>query len=183
MKKLLQDRLIVQTGDITSVEVDAIVNAANSSLMGGGGVDGAIHRRGGPDILRECKEIRQHQYPEGLPTGKAVITKAGKLPAVHVIHTVGPVWHGGNQDEDQQLTAAYTNSLSIAAETGLKTIAFPAISTGVYGFPKARAAVIVYQAVKEFLDHHSLPREVYLIFFSSDDEQQFLETLHTNNLE
>lgn len=183
MKKLLQDRMIVQTGDITSVEVDAIVNAANSSLMGGGGVDGAIHRRGGADILGECKEIRQHQYPEGLPTGKAVITRAGKLPAAHVIHTVGPVWHGGNQDEDQQLAAAYTNSLSIAAETGLKTIAFPAISTGVYGFPKARAATIVYHAVKQFLDHHSLPREVYLIFFSSDDEQEFLETLHTNNLE
>lgn len=183
MKRLLQDRLIVQTGDITSVEVDAIVNAANSSLMGGGGVDGAIHRRGGPDILRECKEIRQHQYPEGLQTGKAVITGAGKLQAAHVIHTVGPVWHGGNQGEDQQLASAYTNSLSIAAETGLKSVAFPAISTGVYGFPKSRAATIVYHAISEFLERHSLPREVYLVFFSSDDEQIFLETLHTNNLE
>lgn len=183
MKKLLKDRVIVQTGDITAMEVDAVVNAANSSLMGGGGVDGAIHRRGGDAILRECKEIRQHQYPEGLPTGKAVITNAGKLPSSHVIHTVGPVWHGGNQDEEQQLAAAYTNSLSVAAETGLKTVAFPAISTGVYGFPKTKAATIVFQTIKQFLGSHSLPREVYLVFFSSDDEQVFLETLQTHNLE
>src|SRR6056297_1787715 len=159
MKKLLQDRMIVQTGDITSIEVDAVVNAANSSLMGGGGVDGAIHRRGGSDILRECKEIRQHQYPEGLPTGKAVITGAGKLPAKHVIHTVGPVWHGGNQDVEQQLEAAYTNSLPVASETGLKTVAFPGISTGVYGFPKSKAATIAYQSIKQFLSSHNLPRE------------------------
>ncbi len=183
MKKLLKDRMIVQTGDITSMEVDAVVNAANSSLMGGGGVDGAIHRRGGASILKECKEIRRHQYPEGLPTGKAVITGAGKLPSSHVIHTVGPVWHGGNQNEDQQLEAAYSNCLSIASETGLKTVAFPAISTGIYGFPKARAAAVVYHTIKQFIDRHSLPREVYLVFFSSDDEQVFLEALHTHNLE
>lgn len=183
MTEFLEGRVIVQTGDITAMEVDAIVNAANSSLMGGGGVDGAIHRRGGPQILEECREIRSHQYPEGLPAGKAVLTGGGKLPAAHVIHTVGPVWHGGNRDEDQTLGNAYLNSLNLAMETGLKTIAFPAISTGVYGFPKTRAAVLVYRALKDFLSHNNLPQKVYLVFFSSSDEQNFLETLHTENLE
>ncbi|MGC9311443.1 MAG: O-acetyl-ADP-ribose deacetylase, partial [Sediminispirochaetaceae bacterium] len=158
MAEFFEGRLIVQTGDITAMQVEAVVNAANSSLMGGGGVDGAIHRRGGPSILDECREIRSHQYPEGLPAGKAVITGGGSLPAAHVIHTVGPVWHGGNRNEDATLAQAYANSLQLASETGIKTIAFPAISTGVYGFPKARAARIVFQTVGEFIRHHNLPR-------------------------
>jgi len=183
MADFFEGRLIVRTGDITGIEVDAVVNAANSSLMGGGGVDGAIHQAGGPSILEECRDIRAHQYPDGLPSGKAVITGGGNLPASHVIHTVGPVWHGGNRDEDHTLSQAYSNSLHLAAETGLKTIAFPAISTGVYGFPKTRAAKIVYKTIGDFITHHSLPRTIYIIFFSSRDEKIFLDTIHTNNLE
>ncbi len=183
MAEFFEGRLVVQTGDITVLQVDAVVNAANSGLMGGGGVDGAIHRRGGPSILDECREIRSHQYPEGLPAGKAVITGGGKLPAAHVIHTVGPVWHGGNRNEDATLAQAYTNSLQLASETGIKTIAFPAISTGVYGFPKSRAAKIVFQTVGEFIRHHNLPRTIYMVFFSSVDEKIFLDTIRTDNLE
>lgn len=183
MTELLDGRLIVQTGDITTMKVDAVVNAANSSLMGGGGVDGAIHRKGGPSILDECKEIRTHQYPDGLPTGKAVMTGGGDLPAAHVIHTVGPVWHGGNRDEDDLLSNAYSNSLNLAHETGLESIAFPAISTGIYGFPKARAAVTAYQTIRAFLEEHNLPRKVYLVFFSGQDQDTFLEALKNQNLE
>jgi len=183
MTEFFQGRMIVQTGDITALKVDAVVNAANSSLMGGGGVDGAIHSSGGPSILAECKEIRAHQYPEGLPAGKAVITGGGMLPASHVIHTVGPVWHGGNRDEDNTLAQAYANSLDLAYRTGLKTIAFPAISTGVYGFPKQLAAKIVFQTVGDFIKHHNLPRSIYIVFFSSADEKIFLDTIRTENLE
>ncbi len=183
MIEFFEGRVIVQTGDITTMEVDAIVNAANSKLLGGGGVDGAIHRKGGGKILAECKEIRAHQYPQGLPAGKAVMTGGGALPAPHVIHTVGPVWHGGNRDEEKTLTEAYTNSLNLAMETGLKSIAFPAISTGVYGFPKAHAAVIVYHVLKEFLSHHNLPHTVFIVFYSSTDEQIFLDTLRAKNLD
>ncbi|MBA2245126.1 MAG: O-acetyl-ADP-ribose deacetylase, partial [Gemmatimonadetes bacterium] len=120
-------------GDITEQQVDAVVNAANSTLLGGGGVDGAIHRRGGPEILAECREIRRTRYPEGLPTGEAVATTAGDLPAKRVIHTVGPVWQGGEAGEPELLAAAYRSSLERAREEGLRTLAFPAISTGVYG--------------------------------------------------
>jgi len=183
MTEFFEGRVIVQTGDITSMQVDAVVNAANSGLMGGGGVDGAIHRKGGPKILEECKEIRNHQYPEGLPAGKAVLTGGGSLPASHVIHTVGPVWHGGNREEDKTLENAYLNSLKIAMETGLKTIAFPAVSTGIYGFPKSRAAVIVHRVLKAFLAHNNLPQTVYLVFYSTSDEKTFLDTLRTENLE
>jgi O-acetyl-ADP-ribose deacetylase (regulator of RNase III) len=179
MIELLEGRVIVQTGDITTMEVDAIVNAANSSLMGGGGVDGAIHRKAGPLLLEECKEIRRHRYPEGLPAGKAVLTGGGKLPSPHVIHTVGPVWHGGSRGEDKTLGSAYLNSLNLAMETGLKSIAFPAISTGVYGFPKARAAIIAYRTVKDFLSHNKLPQKVYFVFYSNSDEQIFIESLRT----
>lgn len=126
--------LTLLQGDITKLEVDAIVNAANSSLLGGGGVDGAIHRAGGPKILEECMQIRNKQG--GCPTGEAVITGAGNLKAKYVIHTVGPVWQGGGKQEDQLLAKAYANSLKIAIEKSLQTIAFPAISTGVYRFPK-----------------------------------------------
>jgi len=183
MTTFFEGRLIVETGDITAKQVEAVVNAANSSLLGGGGVDGAIHRRGGPRILEECREIRNHRYPDGLPAGKAVITTAGNLPAEYVIHTVGPVWHGGSRDEDAVLARAYTNCLLLASETGIKTLAFPAISTGVYGFPKVRAAKIVFQTVRDFIHQHNLPMTIYMIFYSPGDEKIFLETLRTNNLE
>jgi O-acetyl-ADP-ribose deacetylase (regulator of RNase III) len=183
MEEYLDGRLIVETGDITGVEAEAVVNAANSSLMGGGGVDGAIHSKGGPEILEECKELRSHQYPDGLPAGKAVITSAGKLPAGHVIHTVGPVWHGGSQGEDQILANAYANCLNLAAENGLKSIAFPAISTGVYGFPKQRAAAIAFRSIRDFLANNNLPRTVRLVFFSEDDTRAFVEALQEQDLQ
>src|ERR1700674_660470 len=138
---LERDRTVEFHGpaDITSEAVDAIVNAANSSLMGGGGVDGAIHRAGGPAILAACREIRASQYPKGLPTGQAVITPGGRLPARYVIHTVGPIYgqHGG--DEARLLAACYENAIALAAKNGLETIAFPAISTGAYGYPQDEA--------------------------------------------
>lgn len=176
MEYLLDRRLIVKQGDITEMKIDAVVNAANSSLMGGGGVDGAIHKKGGAAILDECKEIRQHRYPDGLPTGKAVITSGGKLPASYVIHTVGPVWQGGNESEHELLKQAYAHSLKLAAETGVNTIAFPAISTGVYGFPREIAASIVFKTIKNHFENSSLPREIYLVFFSSEDYTIFIES-------
>ena len=173
MEQILSNRLKITTGDITCLDVDAVVNAANSSLYGGGGVDGAIHRAGGPSILNECKDIRSHRYPDGLPPGKAVITGAGDMPASYVIHTVGPIWHGGNTDEREILADTYRNSLKLASETGIKTIAFPAISTGIYGFPKQTAAVIAADTILEHLKKNSLPRTVTLVFFSDKDMDSF----------
>ena len=174
MQDYLNGRVIVKTGDITREEVDAVVNAANSGLMGGGGVDGAIHRAGGPDIREACGKVRREQYPDGLPTGQAVATTAGKLPARFVIHTVGPVWHGGSRNEEQLLADCYRNSLRVAAENGCETIAFPAISTGVYGFPKDRAAVIASTAVREFLDGNESISKVIFVFFGGGDEAVFI---------
>jgi O-acetyl-ADP-ribose deacetylase (regulator of RNase III) len=171
---IMPDRLAVKTGDITREKVDAIVNAANSSLMGGGGVDGAIHRAGGPSILEECRRIRKERYPGGLPAGQAVITAGGNMPCRHVIHTVGPVWHGGKNREDQILQDAYRNSLTLCKVNGLEAIAFPAISTGIYGFPKERAAKIVYNTMKDFLEENDKPQKVFLIFFSPADSNIFL---------
>jgi O-acetyl-ADP-ribose deacetylase (regulator of RNase III) len=153
-------------GDITEMETDAIVNAANSGLMGGGGVDGAIHRRGGPKILEECKKIRATEWPQGLPTGKAVITGAGNLKAKHVVHTVGPVWRGGNRGEPEMLAQAYQNSLRLAASKGLKTVAFPSISTGAYGYPVEDACGVALEAVKEFLEKEDNLDEVVFVLFS-----------------
>ena len=170
----LAGRVHVHVGDITKQSVDAIVNAANSDLLGGGGVDGAIHRAGGPDILEECREVRRSQYPKGLPPGEAVITTAGNLPARHVIHTVGPIYgeHGGAEAE--LLAACYRNSLRLAADHSLTSIAFPSISTGAYRYPLAEAAAISSRAVEHFLKNDDKLREVRLIFFSESDMNMFL---------
>ena len=175
LKRFLSGRVVLKVGDITKEDADAIVNAANSSLMGGGGVDGAIHRAGGPEILKECKEIRHTQYPGGQPTGEAVITTAGKMAAKHVIHTVGPVYGRGGKDKAEQLAACYRNSLALAATKGLKTVAFPAISTGVYGYPLEGAAQVSSRAIEKFLRSDSSVQEVRLVFFSRGDAEVFLK--------
>jgi O-acetyl-ADP-ribose deacetylase (regulator of RNase III) len=141
-------RITLIRGDITEQDIDAVVNAANSTLMGGGGVDEAIHRRGGPLILEECKRIREERYPDGLPTGKAVATTAGDLPAKWVIHTVGPVY-AKSEDRSGLLASCHTESLKVADELGARTVAFPAISTGVYGYPLDEAAPVAIGAVRE----------------------------------
>jgi O-acetyl-ADP-ribose deacetylase (regulator of RNase III) len=152
--------------------VAAVVNAANSTLLGGGGVDGAIHRAGGPSILEECREIRRVSYPKGLPTGEAVITTGGLLPARHVIHTVGPIWGRGREAE--LLAACYRNSLALAAEHALSTVAFPSISTGAFGYPRDKAAAVSSSAVAEFLRGDNSISEVRLVFFSEGDLRVFL---------
>ena len=162
-------RVCLIQGDITNVTADAIVNAANSSLMGGGGVDGTIHRRGGPKILEECKVIRAVDWPEGLPTGKAVITSAGNLKAKYVIHTVGPVWEGGSHHESELLADAYRNSLELAVSKALGSIAFPSISTGAYGYPIDDASKIALNTVKGFLESKDDLDEVSFILFTSHD--------------
>jgi O-acetyl-ADP-ribose deacetylase (regulator of RNase III) len=164
--KVEKARVRLIRADITEMETDAIVNAANSSLMGGGGVDGAIHRRGGSSILEQCKRIRATEWPQGLPTGKAVITGAGNLKAKYVIHTVGPIWRGGNRSEHVLLGQAYQNSLKLAVEKNLKTVAFPSISTGAYGYPIEAASRVALQAVKEFLEKQDNVDEVVFVLFS-----------------
>ena len=170
----IHDRLLVTVGDITKEAADAIVNAANSTLMGGGGVDGAIHRAGGPEILEACRRIRSREYPEGLPTGKAVITTGGRLPARYVIHTVGPIYgqHGG--EEACLLAACYENAIALAAKNGLETIAFPAISTGIYGYPKDEAARVSRAAIDLALEANATIKEVRLVFFSEADARKVL---------
>jgi O-acetyl-ADP-ribose deacetylase len=175
LKSFLADRVVVKVGDITKENVDAVVNAANSTLMGGGGVDGAIHRAGGPEIKKECEEIRRTHYPDDLPTGQAVITAAGKMPAKHVIHTVGPVYGRGGKDKAELLTACYRNSLKLAADNKLKTIAFPAISTGVYGYPLDEAAKVSSAEIEKFLRANKAVQEVRLVFFSPSDAEMFLK--------
>lgn len=156
-------------GDITKLAVDAIVNAANSSLLGGGGVDGAIHRAGGPVILEDCRKIVAKQG--SCKTGEAVITRAGNLPSKFVIHTVGPVWNGGEKQEEKLLANAYHNSLELAAANHVATIAFPNISTGIYHFPKEKAAEIAVSTVKNFLQNNDVIKEVLFVCF---DEENFL---------
>ncbi len=175
IQEFLSGRVIVKVGDITQEKVDAIVNAANSTLLGGGGVDGAIHRAGGREILEKCKEIRRKHYPKGLPTGKAVITIGGDLPAEYVVHTVGPIY-GRNADKDSKLLAdCYQNSLRLAVENNLKTIAFPSISTGAFSYPKQEAAKVASAAIKDFLLTDQTIREVRLVFFSEADARSFLK--------
>ena len=163
-------------GDITDIETDAIVNAANSSLLGGGGVDGAIHNKGGPKILEECKRIRATEWPDGLPTGKAVITSGGNLKAKYVIHTVGPVWLGGFHVEAELLKQAYKNSLKLAVAKGIKSIAFPSISTGAYGYPIKEASHVALKTVKEFLEKEDKLEKVIFVLFSDRDFEIYLET-------
>ncbi|MDQ1523250.1 MAG: O-acetyl-ADP-ribose deacetylase [Pyrinomonadaceae bacterium] len=184
MNSFLHGRVSVVVGDITRQATDALVNAANSSLLGGGGVDGAIHRAGGAEILEACRVIRNTLYPEGLPTGEAVITTGGRLAARHVIHTVGPIWgqHAGREAE--LLAACYRNSLALAVEHGLASIAFPAISTGIYGYPAEEAAQVSSQAIREFLTREedgaanteARPKleEVRLVFLTPPSAEIFL---------
>ncbi len=160
-------RIQLVKGDITRQNVDAIVNAANSSLMGGGGVDGAIHRAGGPAILEECKHIVARQG--GCPPGEAVITTAGNLPAKFVIHTVGPVWQGGKNKEAEILASCYKNSLQLAADNKLTSIAFPNISTGVYGYPKKEAAEVAVNTVSYFLEKYSYIGKVFFVCFDEEN--------------
>lgn len=164
----------LQKGDITKLKADVIVNAANSSLMGGGGVDGAIHRAGGPMILEECMQIRNRQGR--CKTGDAVITTGGNLPAKKVIHTVGPVYNGGKKNESALLANCYKNSLQLAADNQLKTIAFPNISTGIYGYPKKEAAAIAVDAVKSFINTNPAALDE-VIFVCYDDENYLLYQL------
>ena len=175
LQSYLSSRVEVSVGDITQEAVDAIVNAANGSLMGGGGVDGAIHRACGPAVKAACGEIRRAQYPQGLPTGEAVITTAGNLPAKHVIHTVGPVYGSGGADKADLLAACYFNSMSLAVRHKLKSIAFPAISTGIYGYPMDKAAAVSSRTIEQFLSVDQSITVVKLVFFAAGDAEGFLK--------
>ncbi|HAH56954.1 MAG: O-acetyl-ADP-ribose deacetylase [Lentimicrobiaceae bacterium] len=168
-------RIKVIEGDITDFEGDAIVNAANNSLLGGGGVDGAIHRAAGPELYDACYEIG------GCPTGEARITPGFRLPARYVIHTVGPVWRGGNHDEDRLLASCYTESLKLAAENEIDSIAFPSISTGAYGFPHKKAATIAIRTVKQWLNDPKLPADITFVCFGQQMYQLYLDLLEDKN--
>ena len=161
----------VYTGDITTIQVDAVVNAANNSLLGGGGVDGAIHRAAGPELLAECRTLG------GCPTGEARTTKGYKLPAKWVIHTVGPVWHGGNGNEAALLSSAYTNSLREACRVSAATVAFPAISTGVFGYPREAAAHTAIHAIRNFLKTEAPIAEIILVCFSEESAEAHRKAL------
>lgn len=167
----MNGKITLVQGDITRQETEAIVNAANSSLMGGGGVDGAIHRAGGPAILEECRKIVARQGR--CPTGEAVITPGGNLKAKYVIHTVGPIWKDGSHGEDVLLANAYRNSLQTAVQNGIKTIAFPSISTGAYRFPLERAARIALQTVRDFLQETKQLEEVRFVLFCQKDLEAY----------
>jgi O-acetyl-ADP-ribose deacetylase len=164
-------RIALATGDITKLAVDAIVNAANSSLLGGGGVDGAIHRAAGPGLLAECRQLR------GCPTGEARLTAGHRLPARFVIHTVGPVWRGGSADEDDLLARCYRSSLALAAAHGVRSIAFPAISTGVYGFPRPRACAIAIHESHRFLATDDLLQKVIFVSFDAETDALYRREL------
>jgi O-acetyl-ADP-ribose deacetylase (regulator of RNase III) len=164
-------RLRIVQSDITKLATTAIVNAANSSLLGGGGVDGAIHRAGGPQILAECQQIRARQG--GCKVGQAVITSGGQLPAAYVIHTVGPHWNGGHKGEPEKLASCYHNSLNLALDYKLESVAFPGISTGIYGYPKPDAAAVAVREVQQWLAAHEWPKEVVLVAFDAETKQLY----------
>lgn len=168
-------RIKVISGDITKVNVDAIVNAANNTLLGGGGVDGAIHRAAGPELLEECRKLN------GCETGKAKITKGYRLPAKYVIHTVGPIWQGGDSNEDELLASCYRNSLQLAADNNIKTIAFPSISTGAYRFPVKRAAKIAVREISDFLEENNSIEKVLIVCFNKDTMDAYTEALSEIN--
>jgi O-acetyl-ADP-ribose deacetylase (regulator of RNase III) len=174
-ESFLNERVVALVGDLTRQDVCAIVNAANSTLLGGGGVDGAIHRVGGQTILEECKEIRRTTYPDGLPAGEAVITSGGNLPAKFVIHTVGPIYGRDPQTEAEILASCYQNSIKLAAENQLSTIAFPSISTGAFGYPRNEAAQVSSKAIKRSLVENAAIQQVRLVFFSPGDLRVFLQ--------
>lgn len=177
MQSELKDgKIKLLRGDITKLKVDAIVNAANSSLLGGGGVDGAIHKAGGEQILKECIKIREKQG--GCNTGEAVITTGGNLSAKYVIHTVGPIWNGGNRREEELLESCYKNCLKIAQENNIRTIAFPCISTGVYNFPKRLAAKIALKVVKEFMAKENSMQELIFICYDEESYNIYAESLN-----
>jgi O-acetyl-ADP-ribose deacetylase (regulator of RNase III) len=174
LPSFLGGRVRVCVGDITLHDVDAVVNAANSSLLGGGGVDGAIHSHGGPQIVEECREIRRTRYPHGLPAGEAVMTGGGRLAARHVIHTVGPIIRLGQEPDAVKLAACYRNSLTLAVEHSLRSVAFPAISTGAFGYPPELAAPVVSQTLESFLVREPSLEEVRLVFYKPVDAKVFL---------
>jgi O-acetyl-ADP-ribose deacetylase len=177
-KTIARTTLRVLRGDITEQRVDALVNAANSTLLGGGGVDGAIHRGGGAAILEACREVRRTQYPDGLPTGQAVSTTAGELPARWVIHTVGPVWEGGGAGEAGLLASAYRSSLERAREVGARSVAFPSISTGAYGYPLEEAAPLALSTIVAYLlEHPGTFEEIRLVAFSAADFHVYRDAL------
>jgi len=175
---------VIAVGDITHFDGDAIVNAANPTLLGGGGVDGAIHRAAGPKLLAACQTLRTQSLRDGLPTGKAVATEAGSLSVKGVIHTVGPIWSGRSGDalhaEAALLASAYRESLAVASEHGWCRVAFPAISTGVYGYPKPAAAIIAFYTVATWLAENALPSTVWLVFFSRGDAGIFVAAVATD---
>ena len=175
LESFLAGRVLVVVSDITRQDVTAIVNAANSTLLGGGGVDGAIHDAGGPQILKECQEIRKSIYPDGLPTGQAVITTGGNLPAKYVIHTVGPIYGRQPERDSELLASCYQNSLQLASQHQISSIAFPSISTGAFGYPKPEAAGVASTAIKSFLSADEQIKEVRLVFFQQGDARVFLE--------
>jgi O-acetyl-ADP-ribose deacetylase (regulator of RNase III) len=163
-------KLKLITGDISKQQADAIVNAANGTLLGGGGVDGAIHRAAGKELLAECKRVRDEQlHGEELATGEAVLTGGHSLPAAHVIHTVGPVWGGNERENEDQLARCYSNALEIAADRKFSRVCFPSISTGVYRFPLDRASTIAIETITDFLKNHAYPKEVIMVLFSEED--------------
>lgn len=168
-------RVKVISGDITKVNVDAIINAANNTLLGGGGVDGAIHRAAGPKLLEECRKLN------GCETGKAKITKGYKLPAKYVVHTVGPIWRGGDANEDELLASCYRNSLQLAVDNKIKTIAFPSISTGAYRFPVKRAAEIAMLEISKFLKENESIEKVFMVCFNKDTMDAYTEALSKIN--
>jgi O-acetyl-ADP-ribose deacetylase len=178
----VRERVNVKVGDLTREDVDAVVNAANHSLLGGGGVDGAIHRAGGPEILAACRRIRETTYPDGLPTGEAVITPGGRLPARHVIHTVGPIYGEHRGEEARLLGDCYRRCIELAMANRMETIAFPAISTGVYGYPKEEAARVAMAALDLALEASPSIKEVRLVFFSEADAAKFIATVDPGSL-